>query len=155
MPRALLGRILLFVASAGGSILATLGFSDWVVVCVAASTGISRVLANTRVEDMRKAHSRAASKLNAAKLAWTALAREQRTQQSNIDRLVLAVEDCAEKTLPPPAKDEEDTIKETEEEKDERDYSKHEGGGGGGGDKKLHKPPEGRNARRASIAARQ
>ena len=101
----LLGRVALFLASAVGTTLATLGFSQYVAVTVAFSTAVSRWLSATRVEERRAANLKAASALNGAKLHWEALPQEKRSQQTYIDKLVLDVESCLEQTLPPASKD--------------------------------------------------
>jgi hypothetical protein len=101
----LVSRVALFVASAVGTTIATLGFSRYVAVTVSFSTSVSRWLGSTRVEEQRKAHMKAASELNGAKLRWEALPREKRAQQMYIDQLVLGCEDILEATLPPARED--------------------------------------------------
>ena len=97
----LVGRIFLFVASAVGSVFATIGWSRYVAISVAFSTSVSRWLAATRVEERRTAHMKAASELNCAKLKWEALPGEQRTTQRVLDQLVCEAERFLESTLPP------------------------------------------------------
>ena len=97
----LVARLGLFVTAAAGTAIATLGYTKYVSITVAISTALTRWLSTTRVEVQRSAHSRAASALNGAKLAWTALPREMRSRQAEIDRLVLRVESLLERTLPP------------------------------------------------------
>ena len=97
----LLARLGLFVVAAVSTAIATIGYTKYVSVTVAVTTAITRWLNATRVEARRSAHSRAASALNSAKLAWTALPREMRSRQAERDRLVLRVENLLERTLPP------------------------------------------------------
>ena len=97
----LLARLGLFVVAAVSTAIATIGYTKYVSVTVAVTTAITRWLNATRVEARRSAHSRAASALNGAKLAWTALPREMRSRQAERDRLVLRVENLLERTLPP------------------------------------------------------
>ena len=97
----LVARLGLFVTAAVGTAIATLGYTKYVAVTVAVSTALTRWLNTTRVEARRSAHSRAASALSGAKLAWTALPREMRSRQAEIDQLVLRVESLLERTLPP------------------------------------------------------
>ena len=97
----LLARLGLFVVAAVSTAIATIGYTKYVSVTVAVTTAITRWLNATRVEARRSAHSRAASALNGAKLAWTALPREMRSRQAERDRLVLSVENLLERTLPP------------------------------------------------------
>ena len=104
----LVGRIVLFAASALGTVLATVGFTSYVAVTVSLSTSVSRWLTTTRVEERRQAHMKAASELNCAKLRWEALPNEARAQQSELDNLVLEVEGYLEATLPPASKDDHD-----------------------------------------------
>ena len=97
----LLARLGLFVVAAVSTAISTVGYTKYVSVTVAVTTAITRWLNATRVEARRSAHSRAASALNGAKLAWTALPREMRSRQAERDRLVLRVENLLERTLPP------------------------------------------------------
>ena len=97
----LVARLGLFVVAAVSTAIATVGYTKYVSVTVAATTAITRWLKATRVEARRSAHSRAASALNSAKLSWTALPREMRSRQTERDRLVLRVESFLERTLPP------------------------------------------------------
>lgn len=57
MMYSLIGRVALFVASAAGTVIATLGYSGWITVTVSFATGVSRWLATTRVEEKRNAAS--------------------------------------------------------------------------------------------------
>ena len=63
------------------------------------------MLQTTRVEARRRAYARAASALNAARVHWEALPTEERSRQSELDRLVLKVEQAIEATLPPASSD--------------------------------------------------
>ena len=111
----LIGRMLLFLASAAGSVLATLGQTLVVAATVSGSMSISRWLETTRVEERRQAHMKAASELSCAKLVWESLPNEQRTKQDCLDKLVLEVENYLEATLPPAQKDEEGVKKQVQE----------------------------------------
>ena len=98
----LMGRLSLFLASAFGTVLATIGTNTkYVAVSVAISTAVSRWLLTTMVEEKRQNYERAVSELNCAKLRWEALPNEQRSQQAMRDQLVLNVEGFIEACLPP------------------------------------------------------
>ena len=98
----LMGRLSLFLASAFGTVLATIGTNTkYVAVTVAVSTAVSRWLFSTMVEEQRENYERAVSELTCAKLLWEALPNEQRSQQAMRDRLVLNVEGFIEACLPP------------------------------------------------------
>ena len=98
----LMGRLSLFLASAFGTVLATIGTNTkYVAVSVAVSTAVSRWLLTTMVEEKRENYERAVSELNCAKLRWEALPNEKRSQQAMRDQLVLNVEGFIEACLPP------------------------------------------------------
>ena len=88
------------IALAVGTGLALLGLLHWVAVAVAFSTGAARLLQMTRADDRRRAHTRAAAALNAAKVRWEALPPEAHAWQSEVDALVLRAEQAIESTLP-------------------------------------------------------
>ena len=97
----LMGRLSLFLSSAFGTVLATIGTNTkYVAVSVAVSTAVSRWLLTTMVEEKRENYERAVSELNCAKLRWEALPKEKRSQQAMRDQLVLNVEGFIEACLP-------------------------------------------------------
>lgn len=117
-----LARVSSFAAAAVGTAIAVAAFTSteerWeaildpggvspsaVAITVAVMTALSRMLQTTRIEAQRRAHTRAASALNAARVRWEALPSEERGRQAELDRLVLSVEQAIEATLPPATSD--------------------------------------------------
>ena len=97
----ILCHLLMYTAAAVGTVLATLGYTQWVAITVMINTLATKCMESFLIEVRRIATSKALRTLGAAKLRWQGLPREARERQEPLDELVHAVESALEATLPP------------------------------------------------------
>jgi hypothetical protein len=88
----LLMQMVMYILSATGSVLATIGQPQWVAITVAVGQAAQQWLRQNRIEERRIAYRQASAELADAKMKWEAVPMEKRAMQSKIDDLVRRVE---------------------------------------------------------------
>ena len=92
MVYSLMAQVFMYVLSALGSVLATIGMPEWVAITVALGQASQQWLRQNRVEERRIAYRQAAAEMADARMKWEAIPMEKRAIQENIDALVFRVE---------------------------------------------------------------